>query len=171
MAAEGFVVPSVSHVWLWPCMNIQAQIDLYKRSRIKQWVSVENTHTCEKSSPTVLVVMEGCSTQRRLGFSESAEACGECEMALVVLRPFIMCSGNAWMLLCFCVWLWVSFRPCCICLSGTSSAIRRSGSCRYKVGDKVGVQDGIRIESWHYPRCSARSCGQELSQRVLPLLT
>lgn len=54
---------------------------------------------------------------------------------------------------------------------GTSSAIKRSGSHRCKVGEKVGAQDGIEVESWHCHHCSERSCSQEQSQRVLPLLT
>lgn len=56
-------VHCVSDVWLWPCMSIQAQIDLYKKSRIKQWVSIANTHTCEKSSPTVLMITGGGGTK------------------------------------------------------------------------------------------------------------
>lgn len=164
-------VHCVSDVWLWPCMSIQAQIDLYKKSRIKQWVSIANTHTCEKSSPTVLMITGGGGRGRDIASSEGAEACGECEVAFVVMRPFVICLGNAWTLLCFFVWLWVSFSSCCVCLSWTSSAIKRSGSCRCKVADKVGAQDGFRMESWHCHRCFARSCGQEQSERALPLLT
>lgn len=58
-------------------------------------VYIAHTHTCEKSSPSLLLIMEGQSTQGSLNFSKGAEAYGECEMAFLVLRPSIICLRNA----------------------------------------------------------------------------
>lgn len=74
---------------------------MYTRTAEYNWISVENTHIWENTSPALLVIKQGQSNQETLRFRESDEVCREQKMAFATVSHFIISLGSALPLLCF----------------------------------------------------------------------
>lgn len=97
----GPAVCAMCHVSFFIHTMIQVRIDLYKKSRVKLWISVENTHIWENTSPTLPVIKQEQSNQESLRFREGTEVCREQKMAFATVSHFIIGLGSALTLLCF----------------------------------------------------------------------